>query len=384
MILNLRLYATMSGSGSPALLVKLMTRASAFSACVPVPASDAGMIGEIRASFSSVRSNFVGLNEDDWQSFDSMIEQLGSGKNALHPSLSLAMSLACARAATGGELWRLRRDDASRFPYIAGIAARGKSWKEFLLIPRREHSISEAHGSLAEAWKVAGEELKAHGVLRGRTSTGAWVSDLEDTEMLYLLAQVAKDWNMGLGINACSGRLWNGSAYDYGKSAGRVMKSELSQEEQMSFLSAVMEHYGIEYIEDPFHPTDYVSHAQLSQKFEDAVVAGGEMYASDISKMKTAYRYRPGKAIAVDPWKLPTVSRLSGIREFAAGKGLGLCLSMFDDETEDSWISDLSVVFGADLLKLGVTGVASTSKYGRLLQIWEDADSPSMGKVRPG
>ncbi len=379
MILNLKLYATLNGSGSYALLVKLWSRRSCYRASVPLPMSDAGRLDEIRSSFSKVRSTFIGLNEEDWQSFDSMLSQLG-GKDGLHPSLSLAMSLACARAASAGDLWRLR-SEPKRFPYIAGIAARGRSWKEFYLIPRREKSILDAFRSLVEAWKVAGDELKAHGVLRGRTSTGAWVADLEDTEMLYLLSQVAGDWGMDLGVNVGAGPMWNGNGYDYGSDVEGTGKKVLRPDEHNSFVHAVMEHYGIAYIEDPFQGSDFVSHGQLSSKFPDAVVAGASMYRADPKRMKMAHRYRPVKAVAVRPADLRTVSQLSSVMETAVANGQKLCLSMFDDETEDSWISDLSLAFGADMLKLGVTGVANTSKYGRLLEIWDDADGPTMGRM---
>ncbi len=379
MILNLKLYVTLSGSGSYALLVKLWNRASCYHATVPLPSEDSGKISEIRSSFSSIRSNFVGLNEDDWMSFDSMLEQFGNGEKKIHPSLKLAMSLACARASTKNQLWKIV-GEPSRFPYIVGIAAKGSAWKEFLLIPHREKSVIDAYRMLVEAWKVLGEEMKSHGALRGRTSTGAWVSDLKDTEILYLVDQVAKDWNMGVGINVGADRLWDGRVYGYGRNSA-VMKDELTQHDQMSLLSAVIEHYKIGYVEDPFHGSDFTSHAGLSHNFEDTVISGASIYKGDITRMKMAYRYRPTNAISVRPEDMHTVSRLSGIYDFARSKGMKLCLSVSESETGDDWISDLSIAFGANMLKVGVTGVANTSKCSRLLEIWEEVHNPTMGKM---
>jgi enolase len=377
MITNLKLYFTLSGSGSPALLVKLWTRQSCFRAAVPLPSSAQGNVKELASSFSSIRTNFTGLNEEDWTSFDSMLEQLGNG---VHPSLRLAMSLACARAASGGDLWKIAGGEKTRFPYIAGIVAAGSSWKDFMLLPRKERTVTEAFNSLSEAWKVIGEEMKNHGALRGRTANGAWASDLSDPEILYLVHQVAGDYGMDVGVNVGAQSIWNGKTYAYPKASGS-MRKELSSPEQMSFLSAVNEHYGLALIEDPFHDSDFTSHAQFSEKFPGTVVSGGDLYHGDVQRMKSAYRYRPTNAVSMSSDSLSTISGLSAVSDFAKGKGLKLCLGISSQETEDSWISDLSIAFGASILKLGVTGVGNTSKYARLLEIWEDASEPSMGKI---
>jgi enolase len=377
MILNLKLFFTLSGSGSPALLVKLWTKQSCYRASVPLPAAVAGGTREIASSFSSIRTNFTGLNEEDLASFDAMLSQLGDG---VPSSLKLAMSLACARAATGGDIWKLAGGGKTRFPYIAGIVASGNSWKDFMLLPRREQTVMEAFNALSEAWKVIGEEMKNHGALRGRTANGAWASDLSDPEILYLVHQIARDYGMGVGVNVGAGRLWNGSAYAYQKSPG-ADKKELSGSEQMSLLSALNEHYGLAFIEDPFHGSDYTSHSQFSEKFPGTVVSGGDLYQGDAQRMKTAYRYRPTGAVSMSSDALSTVSGLSAVCDFARGKGLKLALSISDQETEDSWISDLSIAFSANILKLGIIGVGNTSKYARLMEIWEEAVEPSMGKI---
>jgi enolase len=58
-----------------------------------------------------------------------------------------------------------------------------------------------------------------------------------------------------------------------------------------------------------------------------------------------------------------------------------LSLSRSDNETEDNWLSDLSVAYGVDLLKLGIMGVGNTSKYNRLFEIWNETASPTMPRM---
>jgi enolase len=378
MIQNLRLYVTLNGSGSYALTARLWTRSSSFTASVPVVGATPEKMKQIRSVFSSIRSNFTGLNEEDWMSFDTLLEQMDSKANPIDPALSLSLSLASARAATGNELWKLS-GLTNKFPYIMGSAVKGGAWEEFLLIPQKESNIMDAYTALHDASNAIGHELKNHGALRGRSSNGAWLCDLGDTETLFLAEQVARDWNMGIGLNVGGSGLWDGRRYDYGRNRSDVIKGKVSSEDQMSLISAIMEHYKIDYIEDPFVKSDFMSHARLSQKF-DTIIAGGELFMADVSRMKSAYRYRPANTVVVNPKNLCTVSQLHRIHDFIRHRGIKLGLSRFSNETGDDWLADLSLAFGADMLKLGITGAANTSKFSRLLEIWDDAQSPNIGR----
>ncbi|UCD03265.1 MAG: hypothetical protein JSV63_01355, partial [Candidatus Aenigmatarchaeota archaeon] len=97
--------------------------------------------------------------------------------------------------------------------------------------------------------------------------------------------------------------------------------------------------------------------------------------------IKKAHKYRSTKAIAVNPENLSTVSQLSRIFDFTRHRSIWLSLSRFRSETGDDWLSDLAVAFGADMIKLGITGAANTSKFSRLLEIWEEAKSPRITSV---
>ncbi len=381
MIQNLKLHVVLNGSGSHAFRAKLWTHSGkVFQATVPVDGVSTVKINRMKRIFSSIRSNFSGLNEEDWISFDALLEQLLSDESDVDPAMSLALSLASAKAATNDELWKLR-GPAGRFPYILGIVAEGNVWPEFMLIPHRERTIEDAFKSLNEAWKVAGEELRDKGILMGRGPTGGWLADAGDTEILHLVSQIAGDWGMGIGLRVDGSRLWNGTHYDYRKNAGSIIKRKISPDEQMSLVSALMEHYKIDYIEDPFRSSDFMEHAKLTHRFDNSIVSGASLYNADIGRIKRAYKFRPTNCITINNRELFTVSRLSDIYDYTRNRSMKLALSRGRSETGDSWISDLSVAFSADILKLGVTGAANTEKYSRLIEIWEEAQSPRMSRT---
>ena len=149
----------------------------------------------------------------------------------------------------------------------------------------------------------------------------------------------------------------------------------------MSLLLAVAEQYKIYYIEDPFHGSDFMSHVYLTQKLEDRVISGCELYNGDIGRIKRGCNSKATNAVSLDSTHLFSLSQLQDISEFVRGKGLKLVLSKSGRETGDTWISDLSVSLGADMLKLGIMGAENIAKYNRLLEIWEDMPAPRMGRT---
>ncbi len=373
----MKLYTVMTDAGSPAILAKIWTRAGCYRATVPVKDPSSSKLGKIKSDFSSIRSNFTGLNEDDWISFDSLLEQLNTKETRLDQSLTLALSLASARAATKNDLWKIV-GQTSKFPHIVGIMVKGSAWRNFMLIPYRERNVEDAFRMLSEVSEAIGHELDEKGVLNGRGPDGAWVTDLGDTGILHLIGQVASDWRMAIGVDVGAGSIWDGTHYDYTGKGDGVVEGKITPEDQLNLLSALMEHYKIDYIEDPFNTTDFMLHAKLSQKF-NTMVAGGDLYGSDASRMRMAYKYRPTNTVSVTPSSLATVSHLSRVYDFARAHGIRVVMSRSVSDTGDDWVSDLSVAFRADMIKLGVTGASNTLKYGRLMEIWEETHSPKLG-----
>ena len=117
MIQNLKIYTMLNTSGTHSLMIKMWTRSGTYKAQVPIGSATARDIGKLRSLFSSIRSNFIGLNEEDWVTFDSLVKQLNTNDTIGKP-LSLALSIACGRAATNNELWKLKARHHSVNPSI--------------------------------------------------------------------------------------------------------------------------------------------------------------------------------------------------------------------------------------------------------------------------
>ena len=147
MIKDARLYSIFNSKGKKAVKVKIYTDKGVFSASVPSGAS----VGKNEAvelpvekaikAFSHVRSNIKGMDETDWITADKIIIQMDGSKNFsnIGSNISLALSIAVAKACTGNDLWKIggmRKD--YRFPYPlgnvigGGAHGGGSSWQEYL------------------------------------------------------------------------------------------------------------------------------------------------------------------------------------------------------------------------------------------------------------
>jgi hypothetical protein len=138
LIQNAKLFTLITGTGGRAIKAKVWTKHGSYSALMPVPKED---LPKIKAAFSPIRHNFIGLDETDWQAFDDFAGQF-LGKLSRHAVF--ALSLAVARASTDNDLWRICKT-RSVFPRIAGTVVKGGDWAEFMVIPYRERDPLECY-----------------------------------------------------------------------------------------------------------------------------------------------------------------------------------------------------------------------------------------------
>jgi enolase len=77
-------------------------------------------------------------------------------------------------------------------------------------------------------------------------------------------------------------------------------------------------------------------------------------------------------AVLVKPNQIGTLTETLTTIRTAREAGYGVMLSSRSEETEDTTISDLSVLNGAGQIKTGPPNLQYTVKYNRLLRIAED------------
>lgn len=391
MIRNLRMYPTFTSKGTPSVMVKLFTDSGSYSASVPSGTSKGKHeavelpVSRVLKFFSGVRPHFMGRDERNWESIDSTLDELDGTKNFsnLGENLALALSLAAAKAALRGELWKLENPGLSAtFPLPVGNVVGGGAhgggadWQEFLLMPARARNMYEAVESLLSAWLSIGEGLRDKKLLFGRNIENAWMAKLSDEKTLEMLYDYAKDWGMRIGVDFAASDLWNGRAYKY-----RKARKELKPGKHLEYVEEMAKSYKIYYLEDPLHEDDFKQHTVLTHSLGGkCLIVGDDLYATNRERLAQGIKLKSTNAIIIKPNQAGTLSRTREVVRLAAKSGITIVPSHRSGETDDHWLADLAVAWQAPLIKSGVSGL-DTPKLNRLLELWEEIPKASMAKL---
>jgi enolase len=391
MIRNLRMYPIFTSKGTPSVKVKVVTDDGSYSASVPSGTSTGKHeavelpVARVLKFFSKVRPMFVGLDENDWEAVDSMLEKMDGSPDFrnLGENLALGISLAVARASKKSELWKLESPGlTAKFPFPVGNVVGGGShgggsdWQEFLLIPYRAKTPYQAVESLTNAWIQVAHELKDRKLLRGRNVENAWMCLMGNEKTLEFLAEFASEWDMKLGIDFASSELWDGKAYKYTKA-----KKAFKPSQHAEYIEELAKSYGLYYLEDPCHQDDFRQHRVLTHSLgKQALVVGDDLYCTSRSRLKKGIQNQSTNSILVKPNQTGTLRRTREVVKLARDSGFSIVPSHRSGETDDDWLADLAVAWEAPLIKAGVTGL-DVPKLNRLLELWEEVPRANMAEM---
>jgi len=390
MIQNLKLYRTLNSKGTPGTKVKVFTDSGCYSASVPSGTSKG--IHEVKEIafeealkvFPEIRKQIIGT-EEDHRKIDAVLQEVdGTGDfGRIGGNISLAVSVAVAKAQTRGELWRLGGLHAPfSFPLLVsnmiggGAHSGGTEWQEFLVIPYKVKDPFEATEIVTHIWGIVGEELKRRNLLLGRNIENAWMSRLDDMHTLDFLASIAEDWHVKLGVDFAASHFWNGRVYRY-----RHLKKELRPEEQIDFIKETAEKYRLYYLEDPFHEEDFDSFGILNRELKGrCLVIGDDLYCTNRERFEIGVKSASTNAIIIKPNQIGTLSRAWDVVRISGENGITPILSHRSGETEDPWLSDLALAWRSPLIKIGVLN-PDLPKHNRLIELWDDVPDGEMARL---
>jgi enolase len=391
MIRNLKVYPIFNSKGTPAIMVKIRTDDGFFSASVPSGTSKGRHeaselpVKRVLKSFSGIRPRLIGRDERDWRGTDSLLRELDGTENfgKLGGNLSLSISIACARAAFGNELWKIHKPRMGmEFPVPLGnVIGGGKhlggtDWQEFLVIPYAAKSPREAVEVMVSIWASLGEELRKKKLLIGKNVENAWMARLDDLKTLDILSDAADDWKVRLGIDFASSGLWNGKRYVY-----RKLKRSLTPSQQADFVEEIARKYRLYYLEDPAHEEGFGQFMILKDRLgKDSLIVGDDLYCTNPERLGKGIKSSSTNGIIIKPNQIGTLSLADEVVGIARENSMVTIPSHRSGETEDNWLADLSLAWDAPLIKSGITG-SDMVKLNRLIELWEEIPDVKMAKL---
>ncbi len=329
-----------------------------------------------------------GRDPFDQKNIDSdMIELDGTdNKSRLGANAILGVSMAIARSAASSlqlPLWK----------YIGGIRANtlplpmmniinggahannGLDFQECMIMPIGFSTFSEALRAGTEIFVNLKNLLSKKGFSNAVGDEGGFAPEINNLKEALLFISEAieiSDYTLGkdifIAIDAAASELFKDGMYHI-KGENKILNTN----ELADYWVNICEEFPIVSIEDPFDENDWDGFKKITNLIGDKVqLVGDDVFVTNKDKLSLGIDKKAGNSILIKLNQIGTLSETIETMELAKTGGFGVIVSHRSGETEDVFISDLSVALNAGQIKTGSLSRSDrTSKYNQLIRIEE-------------
>ena len=329
-----------------------------------------------------------GRDPFDQKNIDSdMIELDGTdNKSRLGANAILGVSMAVARSAACSlqlPLWK----------YIGGIRANtlplpmmniinggahannGLDFQECMIMPIGFSTFSEALRAGTEIFVNLKNLLSKKGFSNAVGDEGGFAPEINNLKEALLFISEAieiSDYTLGkdifIAIDAAASELFKDGMYHI-KGENKILNTD----ELADYWVNICKEFPIVSIEDPFDENDWDGFKKITNLIGDKVqIVGDDVFVTNKDKLSLGIDKKAGNSILIKLNQIGTLSETIETMELAKTAGFGVIVSHRSGETEDVFISDLSVALNAGQIKTGSLSRSDrTSKYNQLIRIEE-------------
>lgn len=328
--------------------------------------------------------SLMGEDTRDQITFDALLREYDETADfsSLGANVAVALSLACAKAAASSldlELFRyLGGAFAAETPLPLGNiigggahAPNATSIQEFLVVPTGACGATEGVFVNADVHKTVKKMLQEQGKLSGKGDEGAWAPAISDAEAFEIIAEaintVSDETNVEIrmGIDVAASEMWDGERYRY-KDAVR------SREDQVAYMTDLVDRYNLIYIEDPLFEEDFEAFADLTEQVEDrCLICGDDLFVTNVERITKGIETDAANCVLIKPNQIGTLTDTFEAIHLAQENGMECVMSHRSGETTDATIAHLATAFGCIFLKTGVVGGERIAKLNELIRIEE-------------
>ncbi len=333
-------------------------------------------------------NTFSGRNPLEQKSIDYDLIELDDTKNKsrLGANAMLGFSMAVARASANFK-------DLPLWHYIGGIRANtlpipmmniinggahannGLDFQECMIMPIGFSTFSEALRAGVEIFQSLKNILSENSLSTAVGDEGGFAPNINNLEeaLSYISKAIEKSgYKLGeeifISIDAAASELYKKGIYHL---SGENKK--LNSEELFKYWEGICKKFPIVSIEDPFDENDWNGFKELTKFLGKKLqVVGDDLFVTNKKRLFKGIKEKSGNAILIKLNQIGTLSETLETIELAKNCNFGVIISHRSGETEDVFISDLSVALNAGQIKTGSLSRSDrTAKYNQLLRIEE-------------
>jgi enolase len=348
--------------------------------------SGKGVCQAVRNVNEIISPALKGISVTEQTEIDRIILELDGtqNKSKLGANATLAVSLACARAAANAlhvPLYRyLGGVNATRLPIPmmnilngGAHAANNIEIQEFMIIPMFFPSYSEALRAGCEISHTLGHLLKKSGLASGVGDEGGFAPNLNtDEEAIEWIIRAIEESGyttdqVKIALDVAAGE-WYSEDHGY---VSPKRKVAYTREEMIQRWSALVEKYPICSIEDGLDQRDLDGWQMLTKSLGDKIMlVGDDLFVTNERRLREGIESNAANAILIKPNQIGTLTETIRVIQLAKQADYRFILSHRSGETEDTTISDIAVALNAPFIKAGAPARGERiAKYNRLLRI---------------
>jgi|ECHhosMinimDraft_1075155.scaffolds.fasta_scaffold00937_2 enolase len=174
-----------------------------------------------------------------------------------------------------------------------------------------------------------------------------------------------------LGVDAAASNFFNHGKYS-------IDERLLEPMEFLEYLRELANNYKLLYLEDPFEENQIQLYAELNKNLTGkSIIVGDDIVATNNKILNEIVKKEPFSGVIVKPNQAGTLTETFMFSRSARKAKLKLVVSHRSGDTESSFLADLAVGLGAELIKSGAPARGERiAKYNRLLEIENSKNIP--------
>jgi enolase len=346
-----------------------------------------------------ISNTFCGRSPFEQNKIDSDLIELDgtNNKSTLGANAMLGFSMAVARAAASSLKIPL-------YQYLGGLrsntlpvpmmniinggahANNGLDFQECMIMPIGFSNFSDALRAGTEVFHNLKKILSDKGFSTAVGDEGGFApnfNNLEDALVNISDAIEKSGYKLGeeiyIAIDAAASELYDGQIYEL-----KGENKKLNTDQLVQYWDDICKKFPIVSIEDPFDENDWDGFKELTKIIgRNVQIVGDDLFVTNKERLLTGIKNDAANSILIKLNQIGTLSETIETIELAKSSRFGVIVSHRSGETEDVFISDLSVGLNAGQIKTGsVSRTDRTAKYNQLIRIEETlgSDAKYFGK----
>lgn len=251
--------------------------------------------------------------------------------------------------------------------------------QEFMIMPIGLNNFSDAVRATCEVYKNLKSLLHSKGLSTSVGDEGGFAPSLKaNKEAIEILLEAIEKTGYKAGsdfyitIDAASTELLKDGKYVLAKE-GKILTSD----QMIEFYADWVKQYPIFSIEDPLGEEDWEGWKNITQEIGNKVqIVGDDLFVTNVTRLERGIKEKSANSILIKLNQIGTLTETLNAMSLGAENGIRSVVSHRSGETEDTFISDLSVATSCGQIKTGAPARTDrVAKYNQLLRIEEQLGS---------